>query len=101
VSIYPLQNVQTGSSISVGWTFNGTNGTQPTQPVLFELGMTNTKTSAETILDDNVDLTRGGKRFMACVEGGSYRLFLRNPYNYSSSYYSNVFTVSQNTAKSE
>ncbi|CAG8798601.1 43691_t:CDS:1, partial [Gigaspora margarita] len=70
--------------------------------MLFELGITNTKTSEETILDDDVDLTKGGKRLIVCVEGGSYRLFLRNPHNYTSSSYSNVFTVStRNTIKSE
>ncbi|CAG8506936.1 38527_t:CDS:2 [Gigaspora margarita] len=92
ISIYPLQNVQAGSTVSIRWTYSGT------QISPFELGVTNTKTSADTILDNDVDLTKGSEPWMITVAGGSYKLFLRNLDNPASTYYSTVFTIStQNT----
>ncbi|KAF0500268.1 hypothetical protein F8M41_020301 [Gigaspora margarita] len=94
ISIYPLQNVQAGSTVSIRWTLDGTQNSP------FELGVTNTKTSADTILDNDVDLTKESEPWMVSVVGGSYKLFLRNLDNPADTCYSTVFAVSTQNAQS-
>ncbi|CAG8812564.1 19838_t:CDS:2, partial [Gigaspora margarita] len=90
ISIYPLSNVQAGTTVHISWTLSGT---QPTQPVPFELGITDLKTSNDTILDNNVDIIKGGEPWKVSVAGGTYKLFLRNLVDSASVYYSNAFIV--------
>ncbi|CAG8653476.1 3046_t:CDS:2 [Gigaspora margarita] len=63
-------------------------------------GVTNTKTSADTILDNDVDLTKESEPWMVSVVGGSYKLFLRNLDNSADTCYSTVFAVSTQNAQS-
>ncbi|CAG8815180.1 81_t:CDS:2, partial [Racocetra persica] len=87
------QNVQSGSTIVISWSFSGVQSTR------IELGIQNAQTSAITVIDTYVDLTKGSETWVVSVGAGSYKLFLmdQTSYNY---YYSNTFTVSGNPSSS-
>ncbi|CAG8752186.1 2608_t:CDS:1, partial [Racocetra fulgida] len=74
------------STIVISWSFSGSQSTR------IELGIQNAQTSAITVIDTNVDLTKGSQPWAVSVVAGSYKLFLmdQTSYNY---YYSNTFTV--------
>ncbi|RIB01223.1 hypothetical protein C2G38_2231519 [Gigaspora rosea] len=96
ITIYPLQNVQADTTVQISWTLSGT---QPTQPVPFVLGITDLKTSNDTILDNNVDIIKGGEPWKVSVAGGNYKLFLRNLIDSSNVYYSAPFIVTGRISK--
>ncbi|CAG8791662.1 9635_t:CDS:2, partial [Dentiscutata erythropus] len=50
------QNVQTGTVIVISWTFGGTQSTH------VELGIMDSQTSAITVIDTNVDLTKRSEK---------------------------------------
>ncbi|KAF0389749.1 hypothetical protein F8M41_010884, partial [Gigaspora margarita] len=86
------QNIQTGTTIVISWTFSGI------QPTRAELGIMNSQTSAITVIDSNVDLTKQSENWIVFVGPGSYRLYIMDGTSYSYTY-SNLFTVSNSGSK--
>ncbi|CAG8725744.1 45501_t:CDS:2 [Gigaspora margarita] len=94
---YPPPSTQsdpsvTSQAIIISWTFSGI------QPTRAELGIMNSQTSAITVIDNNVDLTKQSKNWFVFVETGSYRLYIMDETSHSYTY-SNLFTVSNSGSK--
>ncbi|RIB26705.1 hypothetical protein C2G38_2064162 [Gigaspora rosea] len=56
------QNIQTGTTIVISWTFSGIQTTR------VELGIMDSQTSAITVIDSNVDLTKKVKLGLFLLE---------------------------------
>ncbi|CAG8807476.1 6602_t:CDS:2, partial [Racocetra persica] len=78
-------NVQKNSTITINWTFSGTQNT------IVELGISNDQ--QRIVIDNNIDLKKRNENWTVTVDAGIYRLFL---YDLTSRIYtySNSVTVS-------